>query len=440
MSFTQSIDLALAAQVGGHGLPATAIEAALSAVGTAAERLREDQRKGTLPLLRLPTRTDDLDSIRSIAAKLRDGATDIVILGVGGSSLGGQALAQLADYLVPGLGRLGDGPRIHFFDNLDPLTYHAVLERLPLGTTRFFAVSKSGGTGETLMQVIAILTALDRAGLRDRASELIFGLSEPLKDGKRNALRDLLGPEGVSFLEHDPDVGGRYSVLSNVGLVPAAALNLDVAAIRAGAARALAPFGDGTELKDNPAAVGAALNVATTLEGKGIAVVMAYSDRLERFMKWWVQLWAESLGKDGKGTQPVGALGPVDQHSQQQLYLAGPKDKLFTVITTDVAGKGSVMDEALSKRAGEPGFAHKHIGDFVAAQGLAMIDTFAKNGCPVRRIHVPKLDETAMGQLLMHFMLETILTGYALGVDPFDQPAVEEAKILAKTYLTEGKG
>ncbi|MBS7695839.1 MULTISPECIES: glucose-6-phosphate isomerase [unclassified Chelatococcus] len=440
MSFTQSIDLALAAQVGGHGLPATAIEAALSAVGTAADRLREDQSKGTLPLLRLPATTDDLDSIRATGRKLRDGATDIVILGVGGSSLGAQALAQLADYLVPGLGRLGDGPRIHFFDNLDPLTYEAVLERLPLGTTRFFAVSKSGGTGETLMQVIAVLTALDRAGLRDRAKDLIFGLSEPQKDGKRNALRDLLAPEGVSFLEHDPNVGGRYSVLSNVGLVPAAALDIDVAAIRAGAAKALAPFADGTDLKDNPAAVGAALNVAATLEGKGIAVVMAYADRLERFMKWWVQLWAESLGKDGKGTQPVGALGPVDQHSQQQLYLAGPKDKLFTVITTDVAGKGSVIDEALSRRAGEPGFAHKRIGDFVAAQGLAMIDTFAKNGCPVRRIHVPVLNETAMGQLLMHFMLETILTGYALGLDPFDQPAVEEAKILAKKYLTEGKG
>lgn len=439
MSFTQSIDLALASQIGGHGLPQTAIDAALSAVGTAAERLKEDAQKGTLPLLGLPAATDDLDSIRATAKRLRDGATDIVVLGTGGSSLGGQALAQLADYLVPGLGRLGDGPRIHFFDNLDPLTYEAVLERLPLGTTRFFAVSKSGGTGETLMQVMAVLTALDRAGLRDRAKDLIFGLSEPQKAGKRNALRDLLAPEGVSFLEHDPDVGGRYSVLTNVGLVPAAALGLDVAAIRKGAALALAPFHDGTALEDNPVAVGAALNVAATLEGKAITVVMAYSDRLERFMKWWVQLWAESLGKDGKGTQPVGALGPVDQHSQQQLYLAGPKDKLFTVITTDVAGKGSIIDKALAERAGEPGFAHKRIGDLVAAQGLAMIDTFAKNGCPVRRIHVAGIDETTMGHLLMQFMLETILTGYALGVDPFDQPAVEEAKILAKKYLTEGK-
>ncbi|MET0430208.1 MAG: glucose-6-phosphate isomerase, partial [Microvirga sp.] len=156
------------------------------------------------------------------------------------------------------------------------------------------------------------------------------------------------------------------------------------------------------------------------------------------FTRWWVQLWAESVGKDGKGSQPVAAIGPVDQHSQLQLYLAGPNDKLFTVLTTEVAGLGPVMDEALAKRAGEPGFAGKHIGDLVAAQGRATADTLAKNGRPTRQMHIETLDERAMGELLMHFMLETILAGYALGVDPFDQPAVEEGKILAKTYLGQG--
>jgi glucose-6-phosphate isomerase len=148
-----------------------------------------------------------------------------------------------------------------------------------------------------------------------------------------------------------------------------------------------------------------------------------------------VQLWAESLGKDGKGSQPVAAIGPVDQHSQLQLYLGGPNDKLFTVLTTDVAGEGPELDADLAERAGEPGFAGKRIGDLVAAQGRATADTLARNGRPTRRLHVPRLDERAMGELLMHFMLETILTGYALGVDPFDQPAVEEGKVLAKRYL-----
>jgi glucose-6-phosphate isomerase len=149
-----------------------------------------------------------------------------------------------------------------------------------------------------------------------------------------------------------------------------------------------------------------------------------------------VQLWAESLGKDGKGTTPIGALGPVDQHSQLQLFIAGPRDKLFTVITTDRAGKGPRMDKDLSNAAGEGGFAGKTIGDLVAAQGRATAETLAKNGCPVRTLHLPQIDEESMGELLMHFMLETIIAAHLLGVDAFDQPAVEEGKVLAKKYLT----
>jgi glucose-6-phosphate isomerase len=268
---------------------------------------------------------------------------------------------------------------------------------------------------------------------------MFLGLSEPRKGGGRNALRDLLEPEGVRFLEHHTGIGGRYSVLTNVGLLPAAVMGLDIAAVRAGAAEAYAPFRGNAAAADAPAALGAALSVAAAQEGRGSTVMMAYADRLERLTRWWVQLWAESLGKDGRGTQPVAAIGPVDQHSQLQLYLAGPNDKLFTVITTGVAGQGPAMDPELSRRAGEPGFSGKTIGDLVAAQGRATADTLAKNGRATRTIHVERIDERSVGELLMHFMLETILAGYAIGVDPFDQPAVEEGKILAKRYLA-GEG
>lgn len=436
MALQQSIELALATNIGEAGLPQTALDAALVGVGNAAKRLARDDAAGGLPLLRMPRTTDDLDGIREAAARLKDGATDVVFLGTGGSSLGGQTLAQLKDYAVPGTGRFAENPRVHFLDNLDPLTFGALLERLPLQTSRFVAISKSGGTGETLMQTIAVLSALDKAGLCRRAGELFFGISEPRRKGGRNALRDLLEPEGVAFLDHHTGIGGRYSVLTNVGLLPAAVLGLDLAAIRAGAARAYEPLSAGGAA-EAPAAIGAALNLAFAMEGKAITVLMAYADRLERFTRWWVQLWAESLGKDGKGSQPVAAIGPVDQHSQQQLYLAGPKDKLFTILTVGAAGQGPAIDPELAKRAGEPGFAGRRIGDLVAAQGRATADTLAKNGRPTRRMHVEKLDERAMGELLMHFMLETILTGYALGIDPFDQPAVEEGKVLAKKYLAE---
>jgi glucose-6-phosphate isomerase len=437
MALRQNVELALESGIGVGGLPRTAFEAGLAGATTAVKRLQDDVQTGRLALLQLPGTETDIPEIETAAADLKRGASDIVLLGTGGSSLGGQTLAQLADWGVPGVGRLAEGPRVHFMDNLDPVTFGRLLERLPLETTRFVAISKSGGTGETLMQVMAVLSALDGAGLRGRTGELVFGLSEPTKPNGRNALRALLEPEGVRFLNHHTGVGGRYSALTNVGLLPAAILGLDIRAIRAGAADALAPITGAEAIDDIPAAQGAALAIAAALEGRGIHVIMAYADRLERLTKWWVQLWAESLGKEGRGSQPVAAIGPVDQHSQLQLYLAGPNDKIFTIITAAVAGEGPVMDPRLAERAGEPGFAGRSIGDLVAAQGRATADTLARNRRPVRRIELDTLDPRTMGELTMHLMLETILTGYALGVDPFDQPAVEEGKILAKQYLAE---
>jgi len=437
MPLIQSIDNALHDNIGQHGVSAEALDAALERAEGALDWLRARHADGGLPLLNLAGMTSDLPDLRDTARALADRATDIVLLGTGGSSLGGQTLAQLAGHMVPGVGSLRAGPRLHFMDNLDPDTFGALLDRLPLQTSRFVSISKSGGTGETLMQTIAVLSALREASLGPRIPDIFLGLSEPAKAGKKNGLRDLLGQHKVPMLEHHTGVGGRFSVLTNVGLLPAAMLGLDVVAVREGAALALKPVLDKKKAKDVPAAVGAALSVALSeTKNKGISVVMAYADRLERFTRWYVQLWAESLGKDGKGTTPIGALGPVDQHSQLQLFIAGPRDKLFTVITTDRAGKGPRMDRKLSEVAGEAGFGGKSIGDLVGAQGRATAETLAKNGCPVRTIHLPEIDEESMGELLMHFMLETIIAAHLLGVDAFDQPAVEEGKVLAKKYLT----
>ncbi|HVV78315.1 MAG TPA: glucose-6-phosphate isomerase [Pseudolabrys sp.] len=431
MSLKQSIDLA----VGAHGADKAAIDAALKKADGALDWLRARHADGKLPLLRYAGRHDDLEAIKDAGVRLADGATDVVFLGTGGSSLGGQTLAQLAGYNVPGVGALRPPPRVHFMDNLDPDSFGEMLERLPHGTTRYVAISKSGGTGETLMQTIAVLAALKKHNQGARIPDLVLGLSEPAKAGGRNGLRDLLTQHKVPMLDHDTGVGGRFSVLTNVGLLPAAVLGLDVAAIREGAELAMKPVLDKKAAKDVPAAVGAALSVALAEKGKTVSVMMAYADRLERFTRWYVQLWAESLGKNGKGTTPVAAVGPVDQHSQLQLYIGGPRDKLVTVVTTDVAGKGPAMDAALSKAAHEAGFGGKKIGDLVAAQGRATAETLAKNGVPVRTIHLPAIDEEHAGELLMHFMLETIIAAHLLGVDAFDQPAVEEGKVLAKKYL-----
>ena len=436
MPLQQSIEMARAERAGSGGIDADAFADVLKRTAGALDWLRARHADGGLALLRLPAERGDLDGIIQAARRLATGATHIVILGTGGSSLGGQTLAQLAGHAVPGIGLPPNAPRLHFLDNLDPETFGTLLSRLPLATTRFVAISKSGGTGETLMQTAAVLAALKQAGLEKRIGELFLGLSEPAA-GKRNGLRDLLAPYKVPVLDHDTGVGGRFSVLTNVGLLPAAILGLDIAKVRTGAAVALAPVLDKKTPADVPAAVGAALSVALAeTNNKRIAVMMAYADRLERFTRWYAQLWAESLGKDGKGTTPIGALGPVDQHSQLQLFIAGPRDKLFTILTVATTGRGPRIEPDLAKLCGEPGFAGKTIGDLVAAQGRATAETLAKNGCPVRTIHLEKLDEASLGELLMHFMLETVIAAHLLGVDAFDQPAVEEGKVLAKKYLT----
>jgi glucose-6-phosphate isomerase len=436
-SLQQSIELARSERVGPHGAAAKDFDAALERTDAALDWLRAGYADGSLPHLKIPEERGDLATIEGAAKRLRDGATDIVFLGTGGSSLGGQTLLQLAGHNVPGIGTLRDKPRLHFLDNLDPQTFGEMLGKLPLSTTKFVAISKSGGTGETLMQTMAVLDAIKHAGLEAKIPDLLLGLSEPAKAGDKNGLRTMLEHFKVPLLDHHTGIGGRFSVLTNVGLLPAAVAGLDIAAIRAGAAKAVAPVLAKRPAADVPSAVGAALSIALAQGGKNITVLMPYADRLAWLAKWYVQLWAESLGKDGKGTTPLAALGPVDQHSQLQLFIAGPRDKLFTIITVGAKGKGPRMPADLARLCGEGTLGGKTIGDLVAAQGRATAETLAKNGCPVRTFHIDSVDEAAMGELLMHYMLETMIGARLLGVDAFDQPAVEEGKILAKRYIAE---
>lgn len=438
LPYRQSIDNCFADRIGEQGLSREKFKAALSEANAALGWLREAHDSGALPLLRLPARTDDLARIDEVAEQILNNTTDIVVFGIGGSALGAQALAQLTGWGTQA--HKQKGVHVHIPDNLDATTMEAVLGNLDLRTTRFLVVSKSGGTVEPAIQTLAAMSALEKAGGGKYMKHHFAVLTEPAKNGKPNPMRALAEANGFPTLDHDPGVGGRYAVLSNVGLLPARLMGLDMKAIRHGAAAVLKPILDGASAEDSAPAAGAALQVAMMRE-KGIAmsVVAAYADRLDRFLAWYCQLWAESLGKDGKGTTPVRALGPVDQHSQLQLWLAGPKDKLFTMFLTDTKGKGP---EALAGIAAKTDFAflggHK-VGDLVDAEQRATADTLARNGRPVRQFSLPSLDERTLGALFMHFMLETIIAGRMLGVDPFDQPAVEEGKILAKSYLAEGK-
>jgi glucose-6-phosphate isomerase len=426
LPFTQDVSRAFV------GIARAAFEKNLQRLEAPLAALRDAYEKDSLALLRLPERTEDLAPVEALAAKLRQ-AEHVVFLGTGGSSLGGQTLAQLGGYNVPGVGALGGIPKLHFLDNLDPASLEEFLAKLPLASARFVAVSKSGGTGETLVQTIAAVTALKQAGLD--VSRHLYGISEPAKSGGKNGLRALLEQSGCEILDHDTRVGGRFIALTNVGLLPAALSGVDIRALRAGAGEMLKPILRAAKPADIPPAAGAALSVAASHASLPIAVLLAYGDRFERLSRWWMQLWGESLGKGGKGTTPVASIGPVDQHSQLQLWLDGPRDKLFTIVSLDTAGKGPRLDAGLAKLAGEPVFGGRTVGDLVAAQARATADTLAKHDLPLREIKLKTLDAFALGALMMHFMLETIFGGELFGVNTYDQPAVEEGKILAKRYL-----
>ena len=254
-----------------------------------------------------------------------------------------------------------------------------------------------------------------------------------------NPLRRLMTKYGATVLDHDPKIGGRYTIFSLVGALPGMIAGVDCAALREGAASVLDPVLAAKDTKGLAPAIGAALSVGLSKEkGINITVLMPYVDRLETFAFWYRQIWAESLGKNGTGTTPIRAMGTIDQHSQVQLYLGGPIDKLFTLVIADTDGQGTTLtpamlggDKALDYLSGQS------MGDLLKAEADAVAATLAKNGRPVRIIRIPTVDERVMGALMMHYMLETMFAAELWGIDAFDQPEVEASKVVTRQYLSQ---
>jgi glucose-6-phosphate isomerase len=438
MPVSQSVEGCLETSIGASGLTEASLNIYLDRLQPHLDSLREAHATGTLPLLRVPEWRDDIAAARGALSALSKNAKTLVFFGTGGSSLGGQTLAQLGGWGIPGddgNGGQRDRPRTRFYDNLDARTLERALASLNLAATRFVVISKSGNTPETLIQVVAAIEAVRVAGLGPRIPDLFLGLSEP-RSTATNGLRDLCEALSIPTLPHDPKIGGRFSALTNVGLLPALARGLDVEALRDGARSVVQALLKAKAPKDFAPAVGAAVAIGLAKErGVKVSVMMPYSDRLSRFAAWYVQLWGESLGKNGEGTTPVAALGPVDQHSQLQLYLDGAPQHVITVVREACAGSGPRVAPGLAKIARAEYLAGHAAGDLVAAQQKAIPEALIAARRPVRTVDLERLDERTLGALLMHFMLETILAGHLLGVDPFDQPAVESGKLITRRYL-----
>ncbi len=427
--YEQSIDGCLKAVIGDAGLDEATFDQCLQRARTGVDRIRAAHRDGSLPVFQMAEERDDIPMIEDRAAYHRERADTVLVMGTGGSSLGGQAFYALAD---SGFGPSGDSPRVVFLDNIDPHTFDHVFRSLDMSRTDFLLISKSGGTAETMTQALICVEELSRSVDESQIGDHFTVITEP----KASALSRLAQKWGMVQLPHDPEIGGRFSALSLVGMLPAAIAGLDPALAREGAEPVIASLL--IDYKADPV-VGAAVQCGLS-EACGIkaSVMMPYCDRLGMFGFWYRQLWAESLGKQGEGTVPVRALGTVDQHSQLQLYLDGPRDKSFTMIQTPVARTGRLVRTAIAD--GEPSLSYldgRSMGDLLDSMQRVTTDTLIKNGCPTRLIKLEQVDEAAIGALMMHYMAETVIAADMLGMNAFNQPAVEQGKILARDYMSQ---
>lgn len=397
---------------GAHGADKARYQHWLDTLTSAITRIRKTPKREAAPVLGLPSRTDDLTEIESVAGTIRDGFSTLVVVGMGGSSLSGETLAAIAK---PG------NVALRFIDNIDPYGMEEFTRTLDWRRAAFLVISKSGNTVETLALLSVLLRHAKEAGLD--VSRHFFVIT--ITDG--NPLHTIAKAHGMRVIAHDPDLGGRFSILSAVGLIPAAVAGLDIHALRAGAGRVLEDNGD--------AARSAALHRALMEKNIRVNVTMPYCDRLNALAGWYRQCWGESLGKCAEATTPVRARGTTDQHSQLQLYLDGPKDKLFTLMLLENKGQGEPIGFPDGGDARLDFLKARSMGDLMAAQQRGTLDTLVRRGCPVRSFTLRELNEETLGGLLMHFMLEIMFTAELLGVNAFDQPAVEESKLLALGYL-----
>ena len=362
---------------------------------------------------------------------------DVVVLGIGGSSLG--AIALRTALLPPAWNarsgaQRGERPRLHVMDNVDPRTIAGLLEMIELSRTLVVVISKSGGTIETLAQYLVVRERLELAGL-PVAQHLAF-VTDPVK----GALRAIATRDGIPAFAVPPNVGGRFSVLSPVGTLPAALCGLDIEALCAGAlAMRDATMGD--VLAQNAAGLFATLQWrAHAQAGQGMHVMMPYSDALRDLAPWFVQLWAESLGKvdaDGLnvGPTPIASVGPTDQHSQVQLFMEGPADKTVTFLRLE-RGAEDVPIPRLEAGEKALGFLGGHsLGELLDVECRATAGALSRAGRPSMTMTIGAADAWHVGGLMMWLMQATTLAGALYRVNPLDQPGVELGKRLANAEL-----
>ena len=408
-------------------------------LASAIATLQSERAQGLHPFLDLPQERDALGEMLSMADQLRDDVEHFVVLGIGGSARGARALAAALDATPRGKKR--DAPELIVADNIDPASFARLLDELDLSRTVFNVISKSGETSETMAQFLIVRERLLRElGAMDYVKHIIV-----TTDAESGSLRQIVNDEGFPSTSFPGGVSGRFSALSSVHLLPVALLGIDVEQILDGAAFMDQRCRDADPEK-NPAALLAGVRyLLDVLHGVPTAVLMPYSDRLVPLADWWCQLWAESLGKrverDGGrlsiGQTPVRAIGAADQHSQMQLYLDGPADKVITFVRVADAGVQLEIPRSYPDLVDVAYLGGHELGELLVMEQRAMELALNKRGRPTIAIEMPHLTPFTIGQLVYLMEVETALTASLFGIDPFNQPAVEEGKRL--TFGLAGK-
>lgn len=377
-----------------------------------AEVLRGEIKSAKIAAIDVIFCDDDLKQFEKFSKKILP-YKKILVLGVGGSSLGGKTLSALKFQ-----------NKLEFLESIDTATVTNCLEKIDLKNTFFLIISKSGETIETICQTLIILDKLQKAKIKNFAKQFLF-----VTESHTNSLAKIAKKIGAEITPHSNKIGGRYSCFSIVGLLPAVLAGLDAKKIRLGAKKIIENF-----LNKNDITNSCALQLALYDAGKTSNVIMPYIDNLKNFTDWYRQLWAESLGKNSFGSTPINSMGTVDQHSQLQLYLDGPKDKFFTFITAKNHQQNfSIKDLPGCKTL----FGGKKLSEVVGVEQATTIEILNQKKLPIRIFEIDKLNEEVLGGLMMQMFLETIVIAYAKKINPFDQPAVELRKVLAKKILSK---
>jgi len=387
---------------------------------------------GELPFYELPHQRETVAAVKTAAAAVREGLDTLVVLGIGGSALGTRTLLEA-------LGT--SGPRVVVVDNIDPVTMGAALDRLDLKRTIFNVVSRGGETAETMAQFLIVRERLLRElGAVDYQHRVVI-----TTNAESGHLRQIVNDEGFQDLPVPAGVGGRFSVLTPVGLFPAAVAGIRIDELLAGAAW-MDTRSQTLELWQNPAHLLATLlYLAEVKHRRNVVVLMPYSDRLRSFADWFVQLWAESLGKaetvDGQplhsGQTPVAAVGATDQHSLLQLLIEGPADKVVILVRVEDHGRELSIPTAYGDMDGVGYLGGNGLGALLNMEQRATELALVQQQRPVMTLTVPQINAFTLGQLFYLFEVATVFAGGLQRLNPLDQPGVEYGKRL--TYGLAGR-